>query len=136
MYTSIPLADWLLDRSITITGTIQTTRKVIPKELRETSKRNINSYEVLWNDSGKLVLNSYVVNTNSTGKKNVMILTTVKPILGTSKHDPKLKPAIYKQYDYTGCSKIYDPILKLINNKPEKIQQKLLYFLTNLKMPF
>ena len=30
-----------------------------------------------------------------------MILTTVKPILGTSKHDPKLKPAIYKQYDYT-----------------------------------
>ena len=101
MYTSIPLADWLLDRCITITGTIQTTRKVIPKELRETSKRDTNSYEVLWDDSGKLVLNSYVVNTKSTGKRNVMVLTTVKPILGTSKHDPKLKPAIYKQYDYT-----------------------------------
>ena len=101
LYTSIPLADWLLDRCITITGTIQTTRKVIPKELRETSKRDINSYEVLWNDSGKLVLNSYIVNTKSTGKKNVIILTTVKPILRTSKHGPKLKPAIYKQYDYT-----------------------------------
>ena len=101
MYTSIPLADWLLNRCITITGTIQTTRKVIPKELRETSKKDINSYEVLWNDSGKLVLNSYTVNTKSTGKKNVIILTTVKPILRTSKHGPKLKPAIYKQYDYT-----------------------------------
>ena len=79
-----------------MTGTIQTTQKCIPKKLRKTSKRDTNSY-----DSGKLVLNSYVVNTKSTGKRYVMILTTVKPILGTSKHDPKLKPAIYKLYNYT-----------------------------------
>ena len=39
-------------------------------------------------------LHSYVVNTKSTGKRNVLLLSTFKPILGITKDDGKQKPAI------------------------------------------
>ena len=48
-----------------------------------------------------MVLISYVVNTKSKGKKNVLALTTMRPLLGVTKDDDKVKPAIPKLYDYT-----------------------------------
>ena len=48
-----------------------------------------------------MVLISYVVNTKSKGKKNVLALTTMRPLLGVTKDDDKVKPAILKLYDCT-----------------------------------
>ena len=38
--------------------------------------------------------------TKSTGRGNVLVLTTMNPIMGVSK-EPKRKPAIYRLYDVT-----------------------------------
>ena len=44
---------------------------------------------------------SYVVNTESSGKRNILVLSTLNPILGLTKDDGKSKPAIIKFYDFT-----------------------------------
>ena len=102
LYTSIPMALWLLDRGITSVGTLQSNRKGIPAEIKEIKDRETNSYEVYWEkDNGILNLHSYVVKTKSSGKRNVLLLSTVPPLLGTTKDDNKSKPAIYKLYDFS-----------------------------------
>ena len=45
-------------------------------------------------------ISSYVVK-SSKGKKNVLLLSTLGPILGVNKDDEKQKPALYKLYDFT-----------------------------------
>ena len=48
LYTSIPMAQWLLDRGKTSVGTLQSNRKVISAEIREINDRETNSYEIYW----------------------------------------------------------------------------------------
>ena len=86
---------------ITTVGKLQTNRKGIPEEVKHVGSLDSYSYEVFWDESGKLVLNSYIVNTKSSGKRNVLLLSTMYPILGTAKDKLRLKPAICKLYDYT-----------------------------------
>ena len=47
-----------------------------------------------------LNLSSYVVKSKS-GKKNALLLSTMRPILGVTKDDGKQKPGLYKLYDFT-----------------------------------
>jgi len=47
------------------------------------------------------VLCSYVVDTATKKKKNVLLLTITKPLLGLIMDDGKEKLAIYKLYDFT-----------------------------------
>lgn len=102
LYSSIELFEWLLSRNITAVGTIMPNRKGIPRQLTSTEGRDDFSYEVMWESTKKkLSLHSYVVNTKSSGKKNVMVLSSVPPLLGTTKDDGKKKPAIMKFYDFT-----------------------------------
>ena len=42
LYTSIPMAQWLLDRGITSVGTLQSNRKGIPAEIKEIKDRETN----------------------------------------------------------------------------------------------
>ena len=64
-------------------------------------------------------LTSYVVKTAS-GKRNVLVLTTVVPIIGKTKDDGKQKPAIIKFYDYTkGGTDIVDQIMTKYSVKPK-----------------
>lgn len=101
LYTSIPLAEWLLERKITMVGTLQSNRKGIPEEIKNTSGREAPSYRCVWElTKQKISLHSYVVHTKSTGKRNVLLLCTVPPIVGVTKDD-KRKPAVYKLYDMT-----------------------------------
>ena len=58
LYTSISLAKWLLERNIITVGTLQANRKGIPEEVKHIGSRDSNSYEVFWDQSGKLILNS------------------------------------------------------------------------------
>ena len=81
-------------------GTIQTSRVGIPSEIKYLSNRELLSNEVYWKENGKTILGSYVVKT-SKGKKNVLMLSTMEPILGEPKDDQKFKPQMYKLYHFT-----------------------------------
>ena len=75
LYTSIPMAQWLLECGKTSVGTLQSNRKAIPAEIREIKDREANSYEVyLEKKNGILNLHSYVVKTKSSGKRNALLL--------------------------------------------------------------
>ena len=81
---------------------MQANQKGIPMELNSTSGYQQLSYECFWeNENKKLVLYSYVVKTKSTSLRNVLLLSSMQPLLGTTKDDGKKKPAIYKLYDFT-----------------------------------
>ena len=43
-YTSVPLAEWLYDQNITCIGTLNSNRKGLPKEIKETKGREENSW--------------------------------------------------------------------------------------------
>ena len=102
LYTSIPLGQELLDRGVTLVGTLRKNRKGIPKEVKDTTGREPNSSVIWWEkERGKFVLVSYVVNTKSKGMKNVIALSTMPPLLGLTMDDGKDKPAILKFYDYS-----------------------------------
>ena len=88
-----------VERKITSVGTMEQNRVGIPPEMREIKDRALLSNELYWRDDGKCNLSSYVVKT-SKGKRNVMVLSTVEPLLGITKDDKK-KPAIMKFYDFT-----------------------------------
>ena len=63
---------------------------------------------------------SYVVNTKSSGKRNVLVLSTLNPILGLTKDDGKSKPAIIKLYDFAkGGTDIVDQIMGKHTDKPK-----------------
>ena len=92
LYTSIPLANKLLERSMTLLGTMRQNRVGLPKEVKSLENRVENSTEVWWEkDKQKITLNSYVVKTKSKGKNNIIILATMSPLLGVTKDDGKKK---------------------------------------------
>ena len=99
LYTFIPTTRWLLDLNLTVIGTLQLNRSGIPKEIKSVNNHDDLSAIVYWaNDN--LNLSSYVVKTRS-GKKNVLLLSAMRPIMGVTKDDRKQKPRLYKLYDFT-----------------------------------
>ena len=77
-------------------------RKGIPTEIKEIKEQEANSYEIYWEkNNGISNLHSYGVKTKSSGKRNVLLLSTVPPLLATTKDDNKSKPTIYKLYDFS-----------------------------------
>ena len=99
LYTSFEVADWLLDQDITMVGTIMSNRVGIPPAIKPVENREVNSYLLFWRSDGLCNISSYVPST-SKGKKNVMVVSTLQPLLGVTKDD-KTKPAIIKLYDFT-----------------------------------
>ena len=102
LYTSVPLAQKLLERKITSVDTMRHNRKGLPKEIKSMEGREPKSSIVYWEKNHqKLTLTTYVVNTKSSGKKNIIVLSFMPPLLGLTKDDDKSKPAIIKLYDFT-----------------------------------
>ena len=88
--TSIELTNWLLERKITIVGTIKTNSKGV-SGLQKMDGRENNSTLIYWeNDKGTMTKKFYVVNTSSSGKRNVLALATANPILGVTKDDGEI----------------------------------------------
>ena len=75
-YTPIPLAEWLCSRSHTCIGTSNSNRKRLPKEINETQGREEKSWVSCKNGEGEVTLNFCVVNTKSSGLRNVSALRT------------------------------------------------------------
>ena len=102
LYTSISLANWLLEWNITTVGTVNTTRIGILDELKTATDRDEFSATCHFESKEKnLCLNTYTVKTKPKGKKNVFLLSSVHPMKKKTKDDKKDKPAIYKFYDFT-----------------------------------
>ena len=92
--------DWLLNKGITMIGSIMLDKSAIPQELKSIQSRQVLTVETFWHSEENKVLTRYVVKT-SKGLKNVMVLSSVESILGVTKDDGKNKAAIFKLYDFT-----------------------------------
>ena len=93
LYTSIAMAQWLLDRRITSVGILQSNRKAIPAEIKEIKDRETNSYEIYWEKNNSISnLHSYVVKTESSEKRNVLLLSTGHRFLQLQKMTTKTSP--------------------------------------------
>ena len=77
--TSIPLAEWLYDKNITSLVTLNSNRKGLLKEIRETKGREENSWISRKSDKGEVTLNSYVLKTKSSDMRNALLLQTTNP---------------------------------------------------------
>ena len=88
-------------------------------ELMSTSGRQPLPYECfLENKDKKLVLDLYVVKTKSIGLRNVLLLSSMQRLLGTTKEDGKKKPDIYKLYDFTkGGTDVMDQRMATFSSK-------------------
>ena len=90
LYTSVPLVDWLLLKDTTSIGTLVANRRGLLKEFVKTTEREEFSHKVLWRkDEPCMSLHSHVVKTKSTGKRNVLLLSTLEPLLGVPRDDEK-----------------------------------------------
>lgn len=128
LYTSFEIAEWLLDRKITMLGTMQANRVGIPPVIKETKDREILSIETYWEKNGSRNISSYVVKT-SKGKKSVIVLSTLDPIRGVTKDDEKKKPASYKLYDFTkGGTDIVDQKMSFYSCKAKSRKWTLVVF--------
>ena len=102
LYTSIPTANWLLSREITVVGTLQSNRLGLPDELKNPKDRDEFQSTIHWEkDKGNIALCAYTTKSKSKGNKNVLVLSTMRPLLGVTKDDGKCKPAVIKFYDFT-----------------------------------
>ena len=88
-YTSIPQAEWLYDKNITYIGTLNSNRKGLPKEIKETKGREENSWISCKSDKGEVTLNLYVVKAKSSGMRNVLLLQTTNPAHYVTQDDKK-----------------------------------------------
>ena len=94
--------NYLLEKDITAVGTLVSNRKGLPKKFVRTAGRKEFSYEILWNAGDvTMTLHSYVVKAKSTGLRNILLPSTLEPIIAVTQDDSKQKPQIYKVYDFT-----------------------------------
>ena len=102
LYTSISIAQWLLEKKITVVGTLQTNCIGILDKLKSTKDREDLSATIYWEEEKKdMAMCTYTVKTKSNGWKNVLMLSTMQPLLGVTRDDDKKNPALYKFYDFT-----------------------------------
>ena len=113
--------NYLLEKDIATVGTLVSNRKGLPKEFVKTADRKEFSYEILWNaDDVRMTLHSYVVKTKLTGLRNVLLLSTLEPIITITQDDGKQKQQIYKVYDFTkGGTDIIDQRAQFYTCKPK-----------------
>ena len=107
---------------------MQINRKGIPTETKDVKQREPFSSEIYWQKDGPLSLSSYVVK-SSTGKKNVFTLSTLEPILGTTKDDNCHKLGLYEPYDFTkGGTDIVDQRMGFHTTKTKSRKWTLVMF--------
>ena len=108
-FTSVTLAQWCLEKKISIVGTVRTDRKGIPKEMKELRDREEKSTKNCHSEDNKLLFVLYV-DKKKTGKKNIVVLSTMHKSIGVTR-DRRKKPKIIVLYDHTkGDADIVDLI--------------------------
>ena len=74
-FTSVTLAEWCLERNITIVGTLKSDRKGIPKEVKGVADREEKSTAFCYSEDEKTMLLSYI-DKKKKWRKNILALTT------------------------------------------------------------
>ena len=91
------LAEWALEKKVTIVGTMRHDRKGIPKELKEVKSREEKSVIFIQNDKNNMLVSYF--DKKKSGKKNVALTT----MHGTMKvtNDERKKTQVHVMYDHT-----------------------------------
>ena len=98
-FTSVTLAEWCLERNITIVGTLKSGRKGIPKEMKGVADREKKSTAFCYFEDEKTMLLSYI-DKKKKGKKNILTLKTMPSQVKLSV-DERKKPHALVFYDHT-----------------------------------
>ena len=89
------LANWMFGRKTTCVETLNHNHEGIPTELKNKSEREDFSVTCHYESGNKdLCLLSYFVKTKSSGKKNVFLLSTMRPLNDITRDDNKQKSGI------------------------------------------
>ena len=105
---------------MTVVGTIKTNPKGVGDLKKMDGSESQTTGDYWEKEKGAMTMTLYVVNTKSSGKRNVLVLATANSILGVTKDDRKSKPAIIKFYDYTkGGTDIVDQKMGKYSVKPK-----------------
>ena len=97
--TSVTLAEWCLERDITIVGTLKSDRKGIPKEMKGVADREDKSTAFCYSEDEKTMLLPYI-DKKKKGKRNILALTTMHNQVKLSVKESK-KPHALFFYDHT-----------------------------------
>ena len=109
-----------------------TNRRGIPDEIKIVTNHRDEFGQTIHFEEGKkdLALCSYHVKTKSTGKRNVLILITMLPMLGITRDDGKKKHALYKFYDFSkGGTDVVDQKMSFYTCKAKSRKWKWLPFI-------
>ena len=119
-----------LRKKISIVGTVQKVRVGFPEEVFDTKIREVLRKPYHFEKYKKdLCLSSYTLQTTSNGKKNVVILSTTRPIHSCTKDDNKSKHEIFKFYDFTkGGTDIIDQINDYFTTRAKYLRRVLIVF--------
>ena len=100
-YTSTEIENMLSEKNVTCVSTIKRNCRGIG-DLKCLVNRESPSTKLYWDkDNTTLTVTTYVVNTKSSGKRNVLVLSRLNPIFGLTKAYGKSKPAIGKFFGFT-----------------------------------
>ena len=109
LYTSISTANWLLKNEITVAGTLVTNRIGWPDDLNNVKQQGEVESTMHWEKTeGDLSLCRYITKSKSKGRKNVLVLSTMRPLMDITRDDGKQKPAIVMFYDFTKGGTVMD----------------------------
>ena len=98
-FTSVTLAEWCLERNITIVDTLNSDQKGITKEMKGVADREEKSTAFCCSEVEKTMLLSYI-DKKKKGKKNILVLTTMHNQVKFSVDEGK-KPHALVFYDNT-----------------------------------
>jgi hypothetical protein len=95
---------------ITIVGTICSNRRGLPEHFKNPKGRAVGDYQVLWDMNSKMNIHSEIARKKSGKLINVLLISTMTPILGLTKDTQK--PAIIELYNQTmGGTDIVDLLI-------------------------
>ena len=119
-FTSLPVAEYLLENDITVVGTLRSHRIGLPKELTEVKDRDDLSVKYAFTEDGNIMLVSYVVKKKS-GKRNILMLTTMHKSVKITR-DSRKKPNVITLYD--GTKSGVDVMDMISSNLSTRIQSR------------
>ena len=90
LYTFISTSNWLLTRNITSVGMLVSNCGGLPDEVKDANNRNEFESSMHWEqEEGNLALCVYITKSKSKRKKNVLVLSTMQPMMGITLDDGK-----------------------------------------------
>ena len=100
-FTSVPMSEWLLDRNVTLVGTMEESRVGIPHEIHAVGAREPKSTIYMYNsDNAKEKMLISWIDKRKRGSKNILCLTTMHDSVKVSR-DIRKKPHPLVFYDKT-----------------------------------